>query len=131
MRRLNPFCSLRRNLVGLRVHDVTLERVAVDGLEGAEADIQRKFAYLDATRAHRGENLGREMQACSRSSYGSRPGREDGLVSLAVGRFIFAVDVRRKRDVAEPLNLRGDSARLTPSYPHAAQAQFPAHHTLR
>src|SRR5712664_4078976 len=130
MGRLNPFCSLRRNLVGLRVHDVTLECVAVDGLECAEADVQRELAYLHATRANRGQNLRSEMQPCGGSSYGSRRGRKDRLVSFAVSRFIFTVDVGRKRDVAEPLNLGGDATRLTRSEADGAQPKFAASDNL-
>src|SRR5260370_42387367 len=53
-------------------------------------------------------------------------GREDGFVTLEVDGFILVEDERRRRDVAEPLNLRGDSARLTRSESHGAQAKFAA-----
>ncbi len=60
------------------------------------------------------------MQPSRGSRYGSGPARKDCLISFAVSRFVFAVDIRRKRDVAEPLNLRGYSARIAGSEAHRA-----------
>src|SRR5438045_2043809 len=47
------------------------------------------------------KNLRREMQPGSRSSRRSSIAGEDGLVALAIGRFIFAVDVWWQRYVTE------------------------------
>src|SRR5712692_9022372 len=71
------------------------------------------------------------MQPSRGSGNGSRPAREDRLVSFAVSGFVLAVDVRWKRHVAELLNLRGYAARVAGGESHGAQAELAARGDLR
>src|SRR6266446_5248521 len=71
------------------------------------------------------------MQPSRGSGYGSGPAGEDCLVSFAVRGFVLAVDVRWKRHVAEPLNLRGYAAWVAGSESHRAQAELAAPDDLR
>src|SRR5258708_12780675 len=70
------------------------------------------------------------MQPGRGSGYGSGPAREDRLVSFAVRGFVLAVDVRWKRHVAEPFNLRGYSARVAGGESHGAQSELAARDDL-
>src|SRR5260370_13296337 len=70
------------------------------------------------------------MQPSRGSGYGSGPAREDRLVSFAVRGFVPAVDVRWKRHVAEPFNLRGYSARVAGGESHGAQSELAARDDL-
>src|SRR6266851_5969851 len=123
--------SLLGNLVRLRVHHVTLERVAVDGLKCAEAHVQRQFAYFHTPSANRCKDLRCKMQSGGGSSNGSWPAGEDRLVSFTIRGFVVAVDVRRKRHVAQPLNLGRYAARVAGSESHRAQAELAAPDNLR
>src|SRR6266849_8481468 len=71
------------------------------------------------------------MQPGRGSGYGSGPGGENRLVSFAVRGFVFAVDIGWQRHVAEPLNLRGYSARMAGSESHGAQPELAARDDLR
>src|SRR6266478_9604685 len=66
------------------------------------------------------------MQTCRGSGYGSGPAGKNRLVSFAVRGIVLAIDVRWKRHVAEPLNLRGYAARVAGSESDGAQAELAA-----
>src|ERR1700730_7520531 len=124
MRRLNLWRGLLRNLVGLSVPRMSLERFAVDGLKRAEAHVQRQLANFHSAGADRRQNLRRKMQSRSRSSNRSGRPREDGLISFAVGRFVLAVNVRWKWNMAETLDLRGHSVGCARGEADGAQPKF-------
>src|SRR6266487_4698452 len=88
---------------------MTFERFAANGLKRAQADVQRELADFCTPVANFFQNFRREMKT-GRGS-GNRP-RTFGvyrLIALAVRCFIRAIDVRRKRDVAHPLELLADT----------------------
>lgn len=68
-----------------------------EGLEGAEADVERDFGAGRAL----GENLGREVQAGGGRGGGAGVAGEDGLVALAVRGFIGTLEVGGQGHVAD------------------------------
>src|ERR1700676_1067381 len=70
------------------------------------------------------------MQSRRWSSNRAGPARKNRLIYLAIGRFVLAVDVRRKRNVPEPLNLRECSARLARTKSYGTQAKVASRNNL-
>src|SRR5580704_16926953 len=89
---------------------VLVDLLFVDGLECAQADIQRDRGHLDASLPQPLQNRGGKMQAGGGRRHGSWMIGENRLVTLAVRRLVFARDVRRQRNVAEPLDRFGNVA---------------------
>src|SRR5260370_9274299 len=56
---------------------------------------------------------------------------ENGLIALAVRSFIGALDVRRKRDMAEALEMPADAGLVMRKEPQSAQAELTAGENLR
>src|SRR5271165_3246795 len=73
------------------------------GLKRSEADLQRDLGSFDSALANAVEDLGRKVQARGRSSDRTAWLGVNGLILLAIGRRVGAVDVRRQRDVPNPL----------------------------
>src|SRR5713226_6315463 len=71
------------------------------------------------------------MQPRGRGRNGTWPGGKDRLIPFAIGGFVFAVDVRWKRHVAQPRNLRGYSAGIARTESYGAQPEFAARDDLR
>src|SRR5271166_6538939 len=69
------------------------------GLKRSEADLQRDLGSFDSALANAVEDLGRKVQARGRSSDRTAWLGVNGLILLAIGRRVGAVDVRRQRDV--------------------------------
>src|SRR3984893_2878348 len=111
------------NFVALGMNLMLFDLLFVDGLECAEAHVQRDGNRFDASLAQSFENGGRKMQAGCRSGNGSRMLGEDRLVTFAVGRLILARNVWRQRNVAEAFNrLRDISLRRQTDSPHPVVA---------
>ncbi|CAD5375534.1 hypothetical protein OF001_U10221 [Pseudomonas sp. OF001] len=93
------------DLQPLAVHVVVLDALDAYRLEGASADVQGDEGGVHALFADRGEQTIVEVQAGG--GRGHRTGLAlvgvDGLVALAVGVLVGAVDVRRQRHVAHAL----------------------------
>src|SRR5260370_16604016 len=56
---------------------------------------------------------------------------ENGLIALAVRSFIGALDIRRKRDMAEALEMPADAGLVMRKEPQSAQAEPTAGENLR
>ena len=91
--------------VGLGVEADVFGAFYADGLEGAEAYVEGEVRDFDAACGEGLENLGSEVQAGGGSGGGASFVGEDGLVAGAVfggvGFGFFAVDVGRKREMAD------------------------------
>lgn len=72
-----------------------------DGLEGAESHVESDFCALDAAVAEAGQDLRSEVEPGGGGGDGSSFAGVDGLVAVAIGGGVGAVDVRRERDVAD------------------------------
>ena len=98
---LDFFGGLGRDGIPLAMDFVFLHNFDADGLKGAEPDVEGDFGGFDAAGADTVENLGSEVQ--SRGGRGDRADwlGIDGLVSLAIGGRVGAIDVGRKRDVPD------------------------------
>src|SRR5580693_7002927 len=75
----------------------------VNRLERAEPDIERQLADFDSPAANAFENLRREMQPGCRRGNRSGAFGENGLITIAVRHLVSALDVRRQRDMPEPI----------------------------
>lgn len=73
-------------------------------LKCSQADVQRDVGNADTAGADLAENLRREVQTGGGSGDGTSLAREYGLVALAIGVRILAVDIGRQRDVANCFN---------------------------
>src|SRR5208337_3894179 len=71
-------------------------------LKCAEPDVKCDLGRFDPTLANAVEDLWREVQARSRRGDRTEWLGVNGLILLAIGRRIRAVDVRRQRDVPNP-----------------------------
>src|ERR1700756_3628456 len=98
----------------------------MNGLKCAETDVESNFAEFATFRFEFVENFRREVEAGRGGGDGAGPPRVDGLVTLAVGSFIGTVDVRRKRDVAEMLQVFFDGKRVMRREADGANSQFSA-----
>ena len=91
------------------MHHVAFERFAVDGLKRAQADLQRELADFCTPVANFFQSFRREMKARRGSSNRTGTFGVHRLIALAVRYFIGAINVRRKRGVAQPLELFADT----------------------
>src|ERR1700685_123551 len=73
-------------------------------LKRSEPDVQRDFSHFDPAFLNMRQNLGGEVQSGSRGSYRSTLLRVDRLVALTAARRIRPRNVRRQRDVPDPLD---------------------------
>src|SRR5881628_19497 len=81
-----------------------LDAVDAHRLKGAVAYVQRDFGDLDAVCHERGQERGGEVQSRCRGGDGPALARKDGLVAIAIGRAVSALDVRRQRHVTNGVN---------------------------
>jgi len=98
----------------------------VDGLEGAEADIERYLAEFATLCFEFVENFRREVQTGGGSCDGTGTPRVDCLVALPVRGFIGAIDVGWKRYVAELLQVFFDGESVSRRKADGANSQFAA-----
>jgi hypothetical protein len=77
------------------------DAVDTQGGEGAEADVEGDAGYFDAVGGELCKSLGREVEAGGGRSYGAALFGEDGLVAIAVGGCVVAMDVGRQGNVAD------------------------------
>src|ERR1041385_1406203 len=94
------------DLVALAMHDVVLHPFGVDGLECAEAYVQRHNSALNTTIIKGPEDLGREMQTSGWCRDRSAFAGIDSLVALSICSDIFPLDIRWQRYVADLLDDR-------------------------
>src|SRR5579863_83014 len=102
----SPNRSGRRfwNFVRFRMNLMIFQSLGANRLKRAQAHIERDFADLDSALAQTRKHRLRKMQAGRRRSDSAAVARKNRLVSLAVERFIFALDVWRQRNMSEPLD---------------------------
>ena len=89
------------NFVALGMNLVLLDIFFMNGLKGAEPDVQGDGCDFDTALPEPLENRGRKMQPGRRRGHSSRAICENGLVALAVRRFVFARNVWRQRNMAK------------------------------
>ena len=99
------------DVVALGVEVRVFDALGVQRLEGAQADVQRDVGDVGAGAALV-EDLRREVQAGGGGGDGAALAGEDGLVALAVGGAVAALDVGRQRDVAGDVQFLPEVARL-------------------
>jgi len=96
--------NLIRDNVRFRVQLVFCDGFRVDGLERAQADVERNFGNLDAAALDLFQDLRGEMQTrgrrCDRASFM----RVDRLIAIAIVKAIGASDVGWKRHMSESLD---------------------------
>ncbi len=85
------------------MHFVPLDIVLPERLEGARAHVQRHERAAHAARLELGEHGGIEVQARRGRGDGARLTRIDGLIAFPIRLLGRAVDVGRKRHLAERL----------------------------
>src|SRR5262249_31704548 len=113
------------------MHRVLFDFFRANRLKGTEADVEREFAGFDPSIANALESFRREMQPSRRRSNRSAPLGENRLIALAVGCFVVALNVRRKRDVPQAIKQFVDGFLSLRSKPQRAQTQFPARQDFR
>src|SRR6267142_3034312 len=106
-----------------------LDAVDAYGLKSTVAHVQGDFGDLDAARRERGQQSGREVQPRRRCGNRPTPARKDGLVAIAIGRAVAALDVRRQRHVTNRVNgIRHRSAVLGPETNDSSSEEMPLQH---
>ena len=90
-------------LVALGVHQVLLERLGAQRLEGARAHMQRDARRARCPRGQRRQQRRIEMQAGGRRGDRARYARPEALVALAVAIAGRPLDIGRQRHLAVPL----------------------------
>ncbi|VAL71188.1 Uncharacterised protein [Enterobacter kobei] len=85
----------------LRVHDVVFDAVHAHRLEGACTNVQRHERHLYALRAQFLQQRLIKVQARRWRRHRARLLAVDGLIQLAVGLFVRALNIRRQRHVAD------------------------------
>jgi hypothetical protein len=118
------------DFVGFGVDFVLFERFGVDGLECAEADVESYFAEFATFGFEYVENFRCEMEASRGGGHCARAPGVDGLVALAIGCFVGTIDVGRKRDVPETLQVFLDGKRIMRREADRANSQFAARKNL-
>src|SRR5258708_4535584 len=104
------------------MHYVAFERFAMDRLKRAEAYAQREFANLYPPLANSLQNFRREVKTGRGSRNRSGTFGENGLVALAIRNFIRSLDVQRKRNMSEALEVAADAALVIRNKSQRAQA---------
>ena len=98
---INGFGGLGRNGIALAVEMDFADAVDAERSECAEADVERDASDLDAFGSEGCEHLRREVQAGGGRGYGAALVGEDGLIAVAIGVGVVAMDVGRQWDVAD------------------------------
>ncbi len=93
--------SFGRNGITLAVQAHLVDALDTKRRECAEADVEGDVGYFDAFADESVEDLRREVQSgCGRGDGTALIGK-DGLIALAIGIGVVAMDVGRQRDVAD------------------------------
>ncbi len=109
----------------LRVDFVIFDARAPDGLERAVADVMRDRRSDNSTPIQRVQQCFVEVQSGRRRGDRTAHAREDRLIALAIFVGVRAMDVRRKRHVAELVNRRIDVGCAFRIEPHEPPAKEP------
>ncbi len=80
---------------------VLFDLLDADWLKCTQSDVESDFCGFDAAVEETGENLRGEVEAGGGGGNRSALPGVDGLIAIAIGRGIGAVDVGRQRDVAD------------------------------
>ena len=96
--------GVRRHLVMLRLDAMIFHAIDANGLERSVADMQRHGGALDAAGRQRVEQLRRKVQAGGGRRNRASRSRVDGLIAIAIGGHIRALDVRRQRNVTDRID---------------------------
>jgi thioredoxin reductase len=96
--------GISRHHKALGVDNVVFDTFYANRLERPIAHVQRYFGSLDALCCQRIEQPGREMQPRRRRRNRAAVACVNGLITVAVGRLIAALDVWRQRDVPNPID---------------------------
>jgi len=112
--RLGPLDQVRRcggNVGPLRIHRVGVELGAAHRQERSGTDMQGECGNRDATRAHRVQQAGGEMETRRRCGDGPRCSGVHGLVAIPIEGegTVRTLDVRRQRYLSMPLEKGPDS----------------------
>src|SRR5271169_4219488 len=81
---------------------VIFQALGAHRLEGSKSDVEGDLGNFDISRADALQDLGREVQTRGGCSHGTSLPGVDGLITLAIGGLVCALDVGRQWDVAEP-----------------------------
>ena len=71
--------------------------------ECAEANVERDARYFDSFGRELFKSSRREVQACGGRGNGTAFAGKDRLIAVAIGTGVLAMDIRRKRGVADPV----------------------------
>ena len=77
---------------------VIFQTLGANRLEGSESDVERDLGDFDIARADALQNFWREVQTRGRRGHGTSLPGVDGLIALAIGGLVGALDVRRQRE---------------------------------
>ena len=92
------------NLEALCVEFILFDRLRMQRLKSAEADVEGDFGANGAGGLALLDDLGREMKSRRRRGHAAAFAGKDGLVTLTVDGFIGPADVWRERNVPVSLN---------------------------
>jgi hypothetical protein len=79
-----------------------VDDVGVQGLKGAQPDVQRDPGDPGPPRAARVENPWREMESGRRGCYRPSLARKHRLIAFPIGGSVGSAYIRRERDVPRP-----------------------------